>query len=157
MDVLNFGILFQDNSLSDRIAAIATLVLAFAALIPTIRSQIPPNPRITLIEILVYLQTLPTLLAIIQSLDVYDLFPPGSDQSFEYDWVNNGFFWVAFIVSVVTFMIILVMVILHYCKWYPEYNDVATKTSKPLFNRNEWRNTECNKYFHDNFKQTEDD
>jgi hypothetical protein len=78
LDILNFGILFQDKNLEDRIAAIATLVLAFAALIPTIRSQIPPNPTITLVEILVYLQTLPTILAIIQSLDVVDMFLPNS-------------------------------------------------------------------------------
>lgn len=73
LDVLNFGILFQDPGLSDRIAAVATLVLAFAALIPTIRDQIPPNPSITFIEILVYFQTVPTLLAILHSLDVLDL------------------------------------------------------------------------------------
>jgi hypothetical protein len=78
LDILNFGILFQDKSLNDRIAAIATLVLAFAALVPTIRSQIPPNPTITLVEMLVYLQTLPTILAIIQSLDVVDMFSSNS-------------------------------------------------------------------------------
>jgi hypothetical protein len=125
LDVLNFGILFQDSSLGDRMAAIATLVLAFAALIPTIRSQIPPNPRITLIEILVYFQTLPTLLAIIQSLDVSELYSSASTPIFSLDWVKDGFFWIAFIVSIVTFLIIFVLIVLHYCKWYPEYNDVA--------------------------------
>jgi hypothetical protein len=70
LDILNFGILFQDKELADRMGTIATLVLAFAALIPIIRSQIPPTPKVTLVEILVYIQTAPTLLSIIQSLFV---------------------------------------------------------------------------------------
>lgn len=46
---LNLAIFFQDNGLGNRIAEIATLMIAFVALIPTIRDQIPPNPSITFI------------------------------------------------------------------------------------------------------------
>ena len=46
LSVINLGIFFQDNALADRIASIASLMIAFVALIPTIREQIPPNPKI---------------------------------------------------------------------------------------------------------------
>lgn len=68
--IINLGIFFQDNNLADRIASIASLMIAFVALIPTIRDQIPPNPKIVFIEILVYFETLTSLLALIHSLDV---------------------------------------------------------------------------------------
>jgi hypothetical protein len=43
------GIFFQDDNLADRIASIAALMIAFVALIPTIRAQIPPNPKLVFI------------------------------------------------------------------------------------------------------------
>ena len=42
-------IFFQDNTLGDRLANIAAVMIAFSALIPTIRSQVPPAPQITLV------------------------------------------------------------------------------------------------------------
>jgi hypothetical protein len=68
--VLNLGIFFQPEGLSDRIAAIASLALAFIAFIPTIRGQIPPSPNIVFVEILVYLVAGTSLLALGQSLQI---------------------------------------------------------------------------------------
>lgn len=68
--IINLGIFFQDNNLADRIASVATLMIAFVALIPTIREQIPPSPHIVFIEYLVYLETFTSLLALIDSLNV---------------------------------------------------------------------------------------
>ncbi len=55
--------------------------------------------------------------------------------------MHNGYFWVAFFVSVITFGIILVLTVIHYFKWYPEYNDVADRSRKVVFDRTRWRNT----------------
>jgi hypothetical protein len=41
---INLLIFFQDSALSGRIAAVATLTLAFIAFIPTINAQIPQTP-----------------------------------------------------------------------------------------------------------------
>ena len=70
LGIINLGIFFQDNGLADRIASIAALMIAFVALIPTIRSEIPPSPSITFVEILVYIETLTSLLCLIHSLIV---------------------------------------------------------------------------------------
>jgi hypothetical protein len=42
LGIINLAIFYQSPDLSGRIAAIATIALAFIALIPTIREQIPP-------------------------------------------------------------------------------------------------------------------
>jgi len=71
--IINLGIFFQDNNLADRVASIASLMIAFVALIPTIRAQIPPNPNIVFVEYLVYSETLTSLFALIHSIDVRNI------------------------------------------------------------------------------------
>jgi len=41
--LINLAIFFQDNELAGRIGSIGAIMIAFVSLIPTIRSQIPPN------------------------------------------------------------------------------------------------------------------
>ena len=72
LGIMNLGIFFQDNGLADRIGSLAGLMIAFVALIPVIRSELPPNPNITFVEILVYIETLTTLLCLIESIRVRD-------------------------------------------------------------------------------------
>lgn len=55
LGVINMAIFLEDNGLGDRIANLSALLIAFVALIPVIREQIPPSPKITLVEWLVYL------------------------------------------------------------------------------------------------------
>lgn len=55
LGVASLVIFFQDFALADRVASIATILLAFIAFMPVIREQIPPNPKLTFIEILLYL------------------------------------------------------------------------------------------------------
>lgn len=47
--LLSLGIFFQQNDLSNRISSIATMVLGYIALIPSIKEQLPPSSRITII------------------------------------------------------------------------------------------------------------
>ena len=55
LGIMNLGIFFQDNGFADRLATIATVMLAYMAFMPVVRSQLPPNPSITFIEILIYI------------------------------------------------------------------------------------------------------
>lgn len=43
-------------------------MIAYVALVPMIRSNLPPTPSVTLIEILIYASTIPNFLAIISNL-----------------------------------------------------------------------------------------
>lgn len=69
ISLLIFG---QENGTSNgytlfsrRISSGCSLLIAYVALIPMIRSTLPPTPSITLIEIVIYLSTIPNFLAII--------------------------------------------------------------------------------------------
>jgi hypothetical protein len=68
--IINLGIFFQDNNLGDRIGSIAGIIVAFVALIPTIRDEIPPSPKMVFIEIIIYMETITSILVLIDSISV---------------------------------------------------------------------------------------
>jgi hypothetical protein len=47
--LINLAVFFQNHEIKNRIANIATLLVAYSAFLPTVRSKIPPSPNITLI------------------------------------------------------------------------------------------------------------
>ena len=68
MGMINIGIFFQEVGLADRIGSLAALMIAYIALIPVFRSELPPTSSITMVEWLVYIQCLPTIFCFAQSL-----------------------------------------------------------------------------------------
>lgn len=90
-------------------------MVAFVALVPTIRSQIPPHPGWIFIEVLVYLEAATCLLALFHSVDVRET------QDFKLNWTVSGYFLVSAGVTIFTLIYVLVMIILHYCLWKPNY------------------------------------
>ncbi len=66
--IINLGIFNQDRVLGGRIENLAALMLAFISVFPVIRNEIPPNPKITYMEILIYLLTGTDLLCLIESV-----------------------------------------------------------------------------------------
>ncbi len=102
--------------MSDRIGSIAALMVAFVNLIPVIREQIPPNPKIVFIEVLVYIETFTCLLALIHSLLVKD------EVGYSLTWQVSGLFLVSMIITILNIAIITVMMFLHYGVWERKYN-----------------------------------
>ena len=45
LSLLSLAIFFQENNLSERIGSIATMVLGYIALIPSIKEQLPPSSK----------------------------------------------------------------------------------------------------------------
>jgi hypothetical protein len=64
---LSLSIFFQENNLSDRIGLIATMVLGFIQLIPSVKNELPPSSKITILEITIYIETLCCMLPLIES------------------------------------------------------------------------------------------
>ena len=54
LTLINLAIFFQSYEIKNRISNTATLMVAYIAFLPTIRSKIPPSPNITFIEIITY-------------------------------------------------------------------------------------------------------
>lgn len=116
MAVINLSIFFQNTSMGDRVGSISGIMIAFVALIPTIRENIPPSPRIVFIEFLVYMNSLTSLFVLIDSVSVRNL-----GDGYEFFWYESGLFLVSVIITVLSFIIIVVMMILHYFVWKRSY------------------------------------
>lgn len=65
--LFNLAIFFQEQSLGGRIGAVATLLVAYAAFLPTVRERIPPSPRVTLFEICLYAVMSTSMLCLVRS------------------------------------------------------------------------------------------
>lgn len=68
--ITNLGIFYEEPRLEDRIVSISSIMVSMVALVPTVRSQIPPTPTVTLVEILVFIEAVTTILALFDSLRV---------------------------------------------------------------------------------------
>ena len=68
--LVSLAIFFQGPDLSGRIGAIATMILGYIALIPSIKEQLPPSSKITIIETVVYIETMCCLLCLYESFRI---------------------------------------------------------------------------------------
>lgn len=72
LSLLSLGLFFQSNDFTGRSISIFMLLTSYIAMIPGIRSSIPPTPNLIMIEIIVYLQTLCIVIIFVQSLIISD-------------------------------------------------------------------------------------
>lgn len=99
-----------------RIASSCNILIAYVALIPLIRSKLPPSPSLTLVEIVIYLSTVPNFLAVLSvyltgSLSLIDFY--SSYQPF-----LDGLFLVSFLICSISFVICVVFVSIYISQNY---------------------------------------
>lgn len=124
--LLSLGIFFQSNDLSNRLSSIATMVLGYIALIPSIKEQLPPSSRITIIEIVIYISTLCCLFSLLESFLIDE------DSSYVFNWRTNYLFLFCLWTHLGVFIFIIVLMLLHKFKWEPSYNiDVEARMTDP--------------------------
>lgn len=109
--IINLAIFYESNSLKNRIGNLATLIIAFVQIVSVVRESIPPTPKVTMVEILVYLLLLSNLLCLIEGIIRYH----NETQS-------STFFILSLTISIIVFMCPLLMVIFHYCYLMKGYN-----------------------------------
>ena len=115
---INLGIYYQEsNVVADKIASIATVMLAFVAFIPTINEKIPPTKFIKLIEIILYIQIGTTLLTLFDSLSVRK----ENSATYETNWKTNIFFSVTLWINILCFILVILLLLLHKFWWEGVY------------------------------------
>jgi hypothetical protein len=111
LGLINLGIYFQNEELSDRIGSIIGLMLAFIAYIPTIRSAIPPSSNLVFMEVMVYLQSLASFATFIHSFRISE------QKNFKLNWVATPEYWFTVLVTAGSFIFVLVLMLIHYFYW----------------------------------------
>ena len=119
LSAISMTIFVQENAvdgggfteLAKRIASGCSLMIAYVALIPMIRENLPPTPSVTLVEILIYVSTVPNFLAIISVFttsfadyqDFFNNYKPFLDPLFE----------VSFAICVLSFLTLATVMIVY--------------------------------------------
>lgn len=67
LSIMNIFIYYQQVSLANRISNVAMIMLAFVTFLPSIRTNIQQTPKLTLLEILLYLTMLSCFLCLVRS------------------------------------------------------------------------------------------
>ena len=143
---IGYGIFYVNFSeFQDRLAAIATLMIAYIAHLMVIRSEVPPTNRTSLIYWLVYGSIFVNIACMIDSIN--------RRNNEEEMWQT----WAAYLTMVyqgLFFLVIIVFIFCHMLIWKPSY------TIKPgiemLLNPFDWKNEECNNYFNDKVLRNND-
>lgn len=138
LGILNLAIFFQDYDFGGRVASLATLTLAFVALVPTIYAEIPPNPEIVLVELLVYAETFTSMICLLDSFLLRR-----TDPSVEFEWSTDIYFLLSLAITVMNIGIVLVMFLFHRFKWEVYYNLEEAGKKDPKFDRKTWWNDDC--------------
>ena len=111
---MSLAIFFQDFGLADRIASIATVMVAYTQFLTIVRAELPPTPKITFIELLVDTSIFINLLCLIESVSMRK----SDEQKFEI----NAFLLFAIMFQFVYIFIIIGLIISYYAFWKPSYN-----------------------------------
>lgn len=142
--ILSLGVFFEANDMSNRSASLATFQLAYIAFFPTIRETLPETPKLVFAEILIYIQATVTLICFFYSLKVNGV------EGYNFDWDSDVTFLVCLALTALNIAVIVAMVILHKCKWEPEYNRLPDGAidamQQPVINTDdhtEWWNPAC--------------
>ena len=137
------------DDVSGKLQTISGLIIAYAALLPTIRDKIPPSPQITLLEYLVYSLAFCTFLASLETLLASLNFQ--SDGVYDFVWSRNWRFLLSMVIIISTMVIIAFLTIIYKCVWEPRYNFTKPKRFGVEFedykiNTEAWFNVSASEY-----------
>lgn len=139
ISTLNLAVFFQDNSLAGRIAAIATILVAYVAFLPTIRERIPPTPEVTAMDIILVLLCTNGLLCLLRSL----LDRAISPADYSYIWNEDPIFMICLMNMIVNFTIVAVGCIVFKTKLERDYIKGVKSNKRSDRGNMQWKNPEC--------------
>jgi hypothetical protein len=114
LGVINMSIFYQYEVLADRLANIATLMIAIVGMISIVREEIPPGPLITLTEIIVLLESLACMMCLLSSLIIKNTISSLElGEIYTYTQVKDITFWIALLLTSVVCAVPILMVTFH--------------------------------------------
>ena len=111
-------IYFQTTEIMNRLVNIAGLMIAYAAIQPIVRENLPEAITITLVDLLIYLELLINILFLARTIDVRVLDDgspnpptlPLSQTNEGYNRWNDGLFIASLVISIVNIAIVMILI-----------------------------------------------
>jgi hypothetical protein len=116
LSLLSIFIFLQTStSIEEKLGSIATFVLGFIALIPNIKAELPQSQKISLSEIIVYLESMNCMLGLAEQVF------GGPAKKKSTIW-SSPIFIFSLILHFACFAVSMTLLCLHYFVWEPLYN-----------------------------------
>lgn len=116
-------------------------MLGFIALIPSIKDQLPPSQRITLSEIIVYIEAINCMLSLCENI---------FKITYEKKLWKNELFLISLSLHLICLGIAFGLLMIHKFWWEPSYNTTEKAIElSPVDDKDAWNNPYCDEYFLD--------
>ena len=114
-------IYFQSTEILNRIVNVAGIMIAYAAIQPIVRENLPEAVSITLVDLLIYAELIINILFLIDSINLRYISddppnPPDLPLNMTNDGLDrwsNGLFITSFIISITTVLIVVVLIVVY--------------------------------------------
>jgi len=103
----------------NRIVNVAGLMIAYAAIQPIVRDNLPEAITITLVDLLIYSELLINILFLVKSIDLRGYFDDptaGSPTNLDYNRWADGLFIASLVISIGNVLIVAILIINYLCK-----------------------------------------
>jgi hypothetical protein len=110
---------FQTTEIMNRIVNVAGLMIAYAAIQPIVRDNLPEAITITLVDLLIYSELLINILFLVRSIDLrnfYDDPTAGSPTNLDYNRWADGLFLASLVIAIANVFIVAILIINYLCK-----------------------------------------
>ena len=137
--VLSIALYFPNSSLETEVGAVATMVLAFIALIPSIKAQLPQTQKMSVTEWIVYIEALNCMVSLVDNLV--------TTHQPKKVW-RNKFFLCSLAVHVLCLVVAVALLLMHKLIWLRQYNrHRPSHQIYPRECREAWHNPYCDEVF----------
>lgn len=112
-------IYFENTEIVNRIVNVAGLMVAYAAIQPIVRENLPEAISITLVDLLIYSELLINILFLWRSIDLRAFFDDptaGSPTNLDYDRWADGLFIASLVIAIANVIIVVVLILYYMVK-----------------------------------------
>jgi len=124
LSFVSIYIYFQTTEIIARIVNVAALMIAYAAIQPIVRINLPEATSITFVDVLIYSELVINILFIVSSISHRNLFDAPDSSANNPTYMTNAgysrwsdpYFIASFIISIVNVIAVLVLITIYLCK-----------------------------------------
>jgi hypothetical protein len=124
LSFISIYVFYQTTEIMNRIVNVAALMIAYAAIQPIVRENLPDATTLTLVDVLIYMELLINILFLVRTIDVRALYdtPDITDaeqvrlSNNSYNRWNDGLFIASVAISITNFLIVVVLILYYLVK-----------------------------------------
>lgn len=118
---ISIYVFYQTTEIMNRIINVAGLMIAYAAVQPIVRENLPDATSLTLVDLLIYMELLTNILFLVRSINIRHYFdedtaPNPSLTNKNYDRWGDGLFIASVVLTLANVIIVVILILIYLYK-----------------------------------------